>query len=93
MTLQKREYDERVYTVDLGPAMRSEDTIAMIDSVAEEDTTDLTISEVSHTGAVIEFLVSGGTAGKKYTLIIRFSTEGAPMQMIETSVDLVVFFE
>ena len=91
MTLQKRAYDERVFTVDLGPAMRTSDTIAMIDSVTEQDTSDLTIRDITHTGAVVEFLVEGGTPGAKYTIQIRFATEGAPMQMIEATADLVIF--
>ena len=94
--IQKRAYDKRLFDIDLGPAMRLEDTIAMIDEVVEVGTSDLTIADITHTGAVVTFSVIGGTAGggntqDGYQIAIRWATEGTPMQTLEAFVSLSVF--
>ena len=91
--IQKRAYDKRLFDIDLGPAMRAQDTIAMIDAIVEIGTSDLTIDDFLYSGAVVTFSVSGGISGCEYKIAIRWATEGAPMQTLETTILLAVFAE
>ena len=87
--LMKRAYDVRNFSVDVGPAMREQDSIMNVVSVEENKTTDLTIDEITHDAAVIFFRVAGGLiARKSYQIILRFDTESNPGQMIEVVVGL-----
>ena len=91
--IEKRAFDVRIFSVDVGPAMRASDTIASVTSVAEDSTTDLTIDNVVHSAATISFRIAGGTPGKVYDLMIRFVTTGEPTQMIETVLQLLITYE
>ncbi len=82
--LTKRAFDERIFTADVGPAMRIGDTVSSVDSVTERETSDLTIDQIAHTAATVSFRVAGGVAGKGYNIQIRFATNSSPVQMIET---------
>ena len=94
MNIEKRAYDKRLYDINVGPAMRLADTIAMVDGISEAGVRgDLTIDDIEHTGAVISFSVSGGVAGCEYDIVIRWATEGAPMQTLESVVRLVILWE
>jgi len=89
--ITKRSYDSRLFTVNVGPAMRSEDTIASVESVvADRYGEDLVIDNISFTGAVIQFRASGGSAGDSHTITMRFTTNSSPVQMLESVVDLVI---
>ena len=91
--LTKRAFDERIFSADVGPAMRPGDTVASVDSVTELDTSDLTIDGIDHRAAVISFRVAGGTPGHGYNLQVRFATNTAPIQMIETVLRLNIISE
>ena len=67
--------DTRHLSVDVGPSMGAEHTIRAVTSIEEIGTSDLTISEITHTGAVIAFLCAGGIEGQEYQLLIRWQTE------------------
>ena len=88
--LTKRAAEERTFEVNVGPAMRLEDTIRTVDSVAADG---VTIDDVSHTAAIIRFQAAGGSPGASYTLRLRWTTEQNPEQMLEALVHLVIAVE
>ena len=88
--LTKRAYDVRLFEVNLGPAMRDTDSIGEIDSITADG---VTIDSIQHGAALVYFRVSGGEATRSYPVTIRFSTAGAPEQMLEALVYLQVLRE
>ena len=87
--------DTRHLSVDVGPSMGAEHTIRAVTSIEEIGTSDLTISEITHTGAVIAFLCAGGIEGQEYQLLIRWQTEpdipvGEPGQTLSAALRLAV---
>ena len=87
-TATKREYERRIIEVNLGPRMRPSDTIADVTEIITPD--DIDIESIIWTGGVCSFIVSGGAAGEKYPIIIRFTTEGTPAQRLEAEIELQV---
>ena len=91
--LVKREYDQRIFTVDLSPAMRDEDTVSSIISVdadREIGGTDVTISNISRHDQSVSFKASGGENGGRYRIRVRFETGGTVEQRLEGQIGLEV---
>ena len=89
---QKRPYDERIISVNLGPVMRAEDRVGSIISIVP-DGSDLTVSDIRHSSGVVSFLTEGGTSQQVYTIMIRFMTSGANdmrNQLLETFIRIQV---
>ena len=84
--LTKRSYDERLFEVNLGPAIRDTDTIRDVVAVVTDG--DVTISDISHTTGVVTFLASGGDPGSRHKITIHFTTASNPVQALEAVVDL-----
>ena len=92
-SVTKRAYEQRVFEVNLGPRMRSTDSIGQIDSIEAEDGIAIDDSTITHTSAVVSFRTSGGTPGQTYEVRIRFRTSGSPTQMLEALIHVVIVFE
>ena len=92
--LTKRAWDQRLYSVNVGPALRDNDSIREILSLEEVESTDLDIKDIRFSAAVIEFTVHGGTPGQQYRILIRFAVEGSypsqPRQEVEVAIPLQV---
>ena len=93
--LRKKPYDERLFSVDVGPALREDDTI---DSVTSVDVLDgygsvasgVTVSSTSHSGNTVAFLCRGGADGEDYVLRLRVAIATTPAQRVETNILLCV---
>ena len=89
--LTKRAYDERILQVNLGPVMRSNDSIRDIISVTADS--PITITNITNTTGVVSFLAAGGEVGESYQITIRFTTASTPLQQIEAVVNLNIIDE
>ena len=90
MTLEKRSWETRVFSVDVRPAMRKSDSIGYLVSVDALPPDGVNISGESNSDGVVSFIAAGGAAGERYTVRIRFATQGTPEQMLEAVVGLSV---
>ena len=87
-TINKRAAEERLFDINLAARMRPSDVIREIVSVTPG--TGITVDSVSTSGGVVQFRVLGGTAGQRYPIVIQFTTQGDPMQLLEAEVSLVI---
>ena len=87
-TITKREYDERLFDINMAPIMREEDTIASVDDIIVDDI--IRITDITHDPSVVQFKAAGGEQGKKYPLLIRFTTATNPDQLIEGKISLMI---
>lgn len=75
-TLTKLENESVLYDMDMSGLGRlaSTDTIASVNSVTA-DKPGLSIADIAHDGkALVQFRVSGGTAGEMYEISVSVST-------------------
>ena len=87
-TIRKRASEARIFEVNLGPRMRDNETILDLPTITANDA--LTIGNITHTAAVVRFLVSGGEAGRSYRLTIQFDVASVPPQSLEAIVHLYI---
>ena len=71
-SVTKRSIERRIFEVNVGPAMRDEDSI--LDVVSIDAGADITIDDIEHTAGVIAFRASGGSEGSTYPTTIIFNT-------------------
>ena len=87
-TITKRAAEERVIEVNLGPRMRPTDVISDIVSVTAAD--GITVDNVANSSAICQFRILGGTAGQRYPVVIQFTTDGDPAQLLEAEISVVI---
>lgn len=89
--LTKRAYDERIFSVDMSPVLRRNDSIVAVVAVLaqplDEEAEELAITSISAHARAVSFRVGGGTALCRYQLVIRVTTAD-PAQEIEGVISL-----
>ena len=90
-SLQKRTWDNRIFTVDFQPALGGV-AIASVESVTATPkiagSTAVTVQSIVHDSRSVSFLAQGGQHGRDYTLAIRVLTSGQPQQRLEGVINL-----
>ena len=87
-TITKREFETRLFEVNLGPRMRPGDVILEVTAVLSGGA--ITIDSVSWSAGTCMFRATGGDPGAEYPILVQFTTAGTPSQTLEAEIRLVI---